>query len=32
MFLDMTKNRARRWCDMKTWGNREKVRRFRRTA
>jgi predicted RNA-binding Zn ribbon-like protein len=32
LFLDTTKNRARRWCDMKTCGNREKVRRFRSTA
>jgi predicted RNA-binding Zn ribbon-like protein len=32
LFLDTTKNRARRWCDMKTCGNREKVRRFRGTA
>ena len=29
LFLDMTKNRTRRWCDMKVCGNREKVRRFR---
>ena len=29
LFLDTTRNRARRWCDMKTCGNREKVRRFR---
>jgi predicted RNA-binding Zn ribbon-like protein len=29
LFLDTTKNRTRRWCDMKTCGNREKVRRFR---
>ena len=29
LFLDTTKNRARCWCDMKTCGNREKVRRFR---
>jgi predicted RNA-binding Zn ribbon-like protein len=28
-FLDDTKNRSRRWCDMKICGNREKVRRFR---
>lgn len=28
-FLDDTKNRSRRWCDMKTCGNREKVRKFR---
>jgi len=29
LFLDRTKNHARRWCDMKVCGNREKVRRFR---
>ena len=29
LFLDTTKNRTRRWCDMKVCGNREKVRRFR---
>jgi predicted RNA-binding Zn ribbon-like protein len=28
-FMDDTKNRSRRWCDMKICGNREKVRRFR---
>jgi predicted RNA-binding Zn ribbon-like protein len=28
-FLDDTKNRSRRWCDMKICGNRDKVRRFR---
>jgi predicted RNA-binding Zn ribbon-like protein len=28
-FLDDTKNASRRWCDMKTCGNREKLRRFR---
>jgi predicted RNA-binding Zn ribbon-like protein len=28
-FLDDTKNGSRRWCDMKTCGNREKLRRFR---
>ena len=28
-FADDTKNRSRRWCDMKICGNREKVRRFR---
>jgi predicted RNA-binding Zn ribbon-like protein len=28
-FMDDTKNRSRRWCDMKVCGNREKVRRFR---
>ena len=32
LFLDATKNRARRWCDMKTCGNREKVRRFRESS
>jgi len=29
LFLDTTKNRTRRWCDMKVCGNREKMRRFR---
>jgi predicted RNA-binding Zn ribbon-like protein len=29
-FLDETKNGSRRWCDMKSCGNREKLRRFRR--
>lgn len=28
-FVDDTKNRSRRWCDMKICGNREKLRRFR---
>ncbi len=28
-FLDDTKNRSRRWCDMTLCGNREKLRRFR---
>lgn len=28
-FVDDTKNRSRRWCDMKLCGNREKLRRFR---
>ena len=28
-FTDDTKNRSRRWCDMKSCGNREKLRRFR---
>jgi predicted RNA-binding Zn ribbon-like protein len=32
LFLDTTKNRTRRWCDMKVCGNREKVRRFRNRA
>jgi predicted RNA-binding Zn ribbon-like protein len=31
-FLDTTKNRSRRWCDMKGCGNRDKVRRYRRKA
>jgi len=29
LFLDTTKNRTRRWCDMKVCGNRAKMRRFR---
>jgi predicted RNA-binding Zn ribbon-like protein len=29
LFFDVTKNRTRRWCEMKTCGNREKARRFR---
>jgi predicted RNA-binding Zn ribbon-like protein len=29
LFLDTTRNRTRRWCDMKVCGNRSKVRRFR---
>ena len=29
MFLDASRNRTRRWCDMKDCGNRAKVRRFR---
>jgi predicted RNA-binding Zn ribbon-like protein len=28
-FVDGTKNRSRRWCDMTVCGNREKLRRFR---
>ena len=28
LFLDMSRNRSRRWCDMKTCGNRMKARRF----
>jgi predicted RNA-binding Zn ribbon-like protein len=27
LFLDHSRNRSRRWCDMKTCGNREKARR-----
>ncbi len=30
LFLDRTKNHGRRWCDMKSCGNRAKVRRHRR--
>jgi predicted RNA-binding Zn ribbon-like protein len=29
LFLDTSKNRTRRWCDMKTCGNRAKARRYR---
>ena len=29
LFLDETKNRGRRWCDMKLCGNRIKARRYR---
>jgi predicted RNA-binding Zn ribbon-like protein len=29
LFLDGSKNRARRWCDMRTCGNLQKVRRHR---
>jgi predicted RNA-binding Zn ribbon-like protein len=29
MFLDTSRNRSRRWCDMRECGNRAKVRRFR---
>ncbi len=32
LFLDRTRNHARRWCDMKVCGNRDKVRRHRRRA
>ncbi len=28
LFLDTSRNRSRRWCDMKQCGNRSKVRRF----
>jgi predicted RNA-binding Zn ribbon-like protein len=31
LFMDTTRNRTRRWCDMKACGNRNKVRRFRGT-
>jgi len=29
LFLDTTRSRSRRWCDMRICGNRNKVRRFR---
>ena len=29
LFLDRSRNRRRRWCDMKSCGNREKVRQHR---
>ncbi len=29
LFLDLSKNGSRRWCDMKGCGNREKLRRYR---
>ncbi len=32
IFLDLSKNHSRRWCDMKGCGNREKVRRYRAGA
>lgn len=28
LFLDTSRNRTRRWCDMNTCGNREKARRY----
>jgi predicted RNA-binding Zn ribbon-like protein len=28
LFLDKTKNHGRRWCEMKTCGNRDKARRY----
>ena len=30
LFVDCSKNRSRRWCDMQDCGNVEKVRRYRR--
>lgn len=30
LFLDETRNRSRKWCDMSTCGNRAKVARYRR--
>jgi predicted RNA-binding Zn ribbon-like protein len=32
LFLDTTRSRTRRWCDMKACGNRSKVRRFRESS
>ena len=32
LFLDTSRNRTRRWCDMRTCGNRAKVRRFYQRA
>ncbi len=32
LFLDTTRNRSRRWCEMKVCGNRNKVRRYRDRA
>ena len=32
LFLDSSRNRSRRWCDMTTCGNRSKVRRFREAS
>ncbi len=32
VFLDTTRSHTRRWCDMKSCGNRNKVRRFREGA
>ena len=28
LFLDLSRNQMRRWCDMKTCGNRVKARRY----
>ena len=32
LFLDQSRNRSRRWCDMTVCGNRDKARRFYRRA
>jgi predicted RNA-binding Zn ribbon-like protein len=32
LFIDESRNRSRRWCDMKDCGNRAKVRRYRARA
>jgi len=31
-FVDLTKSRTRKWCDMRTCGNRAKAQRWRRRA
>ena len=31
LFLDTTKNKSRRWCEMEVCGNRAKQKRFART-
>ncbi|TME22984.1 MAG: hypothetical protein E6I68_08150 [Chloroflexi bacterium] len=28
LFIDLSKNASRRWCDMRTCGNRAKVHRY----
>ena len=30
LFIDMSRNKSRRWCDMKDCGNRAKGKRFYR--
>jgi predicted RNA-binding Zn ribbon-like protein len=32
LFIDKSRNRSRRWCDMADCGNQDKVRRFRERA
>ncbi|HAT18121.1 MAG TPA: hypothetical protein DCS76_10030 [Gemmatimonadetes bacterium] len=32
LFIDKSRNRSRRWCDMADCGNQAKVRRFRERA
>lgn len=32
LFVDASKNRSRRWCDMSVCGNRAKARRYRAAA
>lgn len=31
LFMDRSRNQSRRWCDMNICGNREKIRRYRRS-